>query len=98
MSDMLEDADEINEIMGREYGVPEAVDEDDLMNELEGMEGELQQESDELPAYLVNAATAAKTSAGAKREEKSSSSSSAYPDVEVDELGLPQVPARSVQI
>jgi len=32
MSDLLEDADEVNEIMGRAYGVPEELDEDDLMN------------------------------------------------------------------
>ena len=96
MSDMLEDADEVNEIMGRSYGVPEALDEDDLMDELNSMEGELEAEADEVPSYLVNAATASKTSAGAagKNEVKTN----AYPDVEVDELGLPQVPVRSVQI
>lgn len=29
---MLEDADEINEVMGRAYGVPEELDENDLMD------------------------------------------------------------------
>ena len=96
MSDMLEDANEINDIMGREYGVPEALDEDDLMDELQSMEGEVEAESDEVPSYLVNAATAAKTSGGVKRDE--AKSSSAYPEVEVDDLGLPQVPVRSVQM
>ena len=78
--------------------VPEALDEDDLMAELDSMEGELEAETDEVPSYLVNAATASKTAATssspARREEKSN----AYPEVEVDELGLPSVPVRSVQI
>jgi charged multivesicular body protein 5 len=50
MSDMLEDADEINEIMGRAYGVPEELDENDLMDELGALEDEIaQEESEELP-------------------------------------------------
>ena len=32
MSDLLEDADEVNEIMGRAYGVPDELNEDDLMD------------------------------------------------------------------
>ena len=70
------------------------------MDELNSMEGELEQEdSEEVPSYLVNAATAAKnstvqsTAAAGKTEQKS-----AYPDVEVDELGLPSVPVRSLQV
>jgi len=101
MSDMLEDADEVNEIMGRAYGVPDELDETDLMDELNAMEGELEQEMDsqEVPSYLVNAATAAKqtapassSSAAGKHEQKN-----AYPEVEVDEFGLPAVPVRSLE-
>jgi len=100
MSDLLEDADEVNDIMGRAYGVPEAVDEEGLMDELEAMEGELEVESsaeaEEVPSYLVNAATAARSSGVARKEEAKAGAS--YPEVEVDEMGLPQVPVRSVQI
>ena len=82
--------------------VPEELDETDLMDELNAMEGELEQEMDsssEVPSYLVNAATAAKqtapssSSAGSRQEQKS-----AYPEVEVDEFGLPQVPVRSLEV
>jgi len=95
MSDLLEDADEVNDIMGRAYGVPEALDETDLMDELNAMEDEPgQEDSEEVPSYLVNAATAAKsTTSSSKQEQKS-----AYPEVEVDELGLPSVPVRSLEV
>jgi len=64
MSDVLEDTDEINEIMGRSYGVPEELDENDLMDELNSLEDELaEEETEETPAYLVNAATASKQAA-----------------------------------
>ena len=93
MSDMLEDADEINEIMGRAYGVPEEVDEEDLMAELDAMEDELATEAeeskDEVPSYLVNAASAAKATATSKTEEKKDG-------VAVDEFGLPSVPERNL--
>jgi charged multivesicular body protein 5 len=32
MSDMLQDAEEINEVLGQAYGVPEDIDESDLMD------------------------------------------------------------------
>ena len=84
--------------------VPEELDESDLMDELDAMEGELEQETDsshEVPPYLLNAATAAKQSsasssqpAAGRHEQKS-----AYPysEVEVDEFGLPAVPVRSLE-
>lgn len=79
MSDLLEDADEINEIMGRAYGVPEELDESDLLDELNSLEDEIQEEeSEELPSYLVNAATATKTAAStvsSKAEEETESES-----------------------
>ena len=80
--------------------VPEELDETDLMDELNAMEGELEQEMDsqEVPPYLLNAATAAKqtvpaSSSSAGRHEQKS----AYPEVEVDEFGLPAVPVRSLE-
>jgi len=101
MTDMLEDTDEINEIMGRAYGVPEDVDETDLMDELNALEGELEAEtvsdSNEIPSYLINAATATtnnnnSNSSPYKQQEKKQQ------EVEVDELGLPSVPVRSLEV
>jgi len=53
LADLMFDAEEIQEVMGRSYGVPDEVDEDDLMDELEALGDEL--EEDELegePDYL----------------------------------------------
>jgi len=96
MSDLIEDSEEINEIMGRSYGVPQELDENDLMDELNGLEDELALEdtessSDAVPSYLVNAATAVKTNSSATEPTPSSR-------VEVDEYGLPKVPVRSLEV
>jgi len=100
MTDMLEDTDEINEIMGRAYGVPEDVDETDLMDELNALEGEMESESvgesNEIPSYLVNAATATTNNNSIQqsnqRQEKKQN------EVDVDEFGLPSVPVRSLEV
>jgi charged multivesicular body protein 5 len=90
MSDMLEDADEINEIMGRAYGVPDELNEDDLMDELGALEDELAlDESEELPAYLLNAASAAKAQPAAAATVHAA-------PAEVDAYGLPDVPMRKL--
>ena len=55
MSDLLEDADEINDILGRTYGVPENIDEEDLMNELNALDDEIALDDsveEEIPSYL----------------------------------------------
>jgi len=106
MSDLLEDAEEVNEIMGRAYGVPEELDEADLMDELGALEDELaQEESEELPSYLVNAASASKTAVTASSEAETveassaASASSSEPQadqVQLDEFGLPVAPARKL--
>ena len=44
LSDMMEDAAEIQEIMGQSYGVPDDFDEDDMMAELDMIEDEIIQE------------------------------------------------------
>jgi|EP01047_Picozoa_sp_COSAG01_P018738 charged multivesicular body protein 5 len=44
LSDMMEDAQEIQEIMGQSYGVPDDFDEDDMMAELDMLEDEIIQE------------------------------------------------------
>lgn len=84
MDELLEQADEINEIMGRAYGVPDELDEDQLLEELEGLEDDLEL-TDETPSYL---AAATKT-----REEPIK----AKPDLEVDEFGLPKVPMKTMK-
>jgi len=95
MGDLLEDADEINEIMGRSYGVPEELDENDLMDELNSLEDELaEEETEETPSYLVNASTASKQAATQPTSNKKQTQS----ELEIDELSLPSVPARKLQV
>mmetsp|Transcript_7787 Transcript_7787/g.7862 ORF Transcript_7787/g.7862 Transcript_7787/m.7862 type:complete len:226 (+) Transcript_7787:212-889(+) len=54
LGDMFEDMDEINDLMGRSYGTPDGLDEDDLEAELAGLdfeelEGEFETETVEVP-------------------------------------------------
>jgi len=64
MDELLDDTEEINEIMGRSYGVPEELDDDELMDELDTLEDEFEEEEEEqqeeVPDYLLSAASAAK--------------------------------------
>lgn len=53
MEDLMLDTDEINEILGRSYGVPENIDEEDLAAELNALDDELASEAvEEEPEYL----------------------------------------------
>jgi charged multivesicular body protein 5 len=86
MSEMMELNDEVSEVMGRAYGVPDSLDEEDLLNELESLEDEMaQEEAQQVPSYLISANSAAKS----KEEQKNV--------VETDEFGLPKVPMRKLE-
>jgi charged multivesicular body protein 5 len=52
MSDLLEDANEIQEALGRSYNIGDEIDEDDLEAELEALEGDLDLEEEGEPSYL----------------------------------------------
>merc|ERR1711998_645057 len=41
MAELLEESNEINEVLGQDYGIGDAIDEDDLLNELDMLEGEM---------------------------------------------------------
>ena len=58
MEDLIEQANEIQESLGRSYGVPEEVDEEDLQAELDalGLDDDLLGEN-ETPSYLTEAAS-----------------------------------------
>ena len=61
LSDMMEDAAEIQEIMGQSYGVPDDFDEDDMMADLDMIEDEIIQEdlmgsAPEVPSYVNSGA------------------------------------------
>lgn len=56
MEDLLDQANEIQETLGRTYGVPDEVDEADLEAELEALGDDLGEEEGELPSYLRDSA------------------------------------------
>ncbi|KZT62318.1 charged multivesicular body protein 5 [Calocera cornea HHB12733] len=53
LSDLLEQANEIQETMGRSYGVPDELDEADLEAELDALSQEVEEEA--TPSYLLDA-------------------------------------------
>ncbi|KAI8909585.1 Snf7 family, partial [Gorgonomyces haynaldii] len=52
MEDLLEQANELQETLGRSYGVPDDIDEDDLEAELDALGDELLFEEEQEPTYL----------------------------------------------
>lgn len=45
IAELMEESQEINEVLGQDYGLGDEIDEDDLMNELDMLEGEMADES-----------------------------------------------------
>ncbi len=82
--------------------VPDELNEDDLMAELGSLEDELaQEESEEMPAYLLNAASASKQAAQAQLVSDPAAAAervapAARQEVAVDAFGLPDVPMRNL--
>jgi len=85
MADLLEQADEVQEVLGRSYGTPD-IDEDELEAELEALGDEII--GDEDASYLddaIKAPSAPDREPGAESVNKDG--------VLVDEFGLPKIPA-----
>lgn len=52
MMDLMDMSNEIQETLGRSYSVPDDIDEDDLMGELDALELDMESESQGVPSYL----------------------------------------------
>lgn len=52
MLDLVDVSNEIQETLGRSYNVPEDIDEEDLMGELDALELDMESESQGVPSYL----------------------------------------------
>ncbi|KAJ6826721.1 charged multivesicular body protein 5-like [Iris pallida] len=54
MMDLMDVSNEIQESLGRNYNVPDDIDEEDLMGELDALEADrgMETESDFVPSYL----------------------------------------------
>lgn len=52
MADMLDMSNEIQETLGQTFGVPDDIDEDELMCELDALEDDMGDETEAVPSYL----------------------------------------------
>lgn len=52
MMDLMDVSNEIQETLGRSYSVPDDIDEEDLMGELDALEADMENESEGVPSYL----------------------------------------------
>ncbi|KAG2192965.1 Snf7-domain-containing protein [Mucor mucedo] len=81
MEDLMEQANEVQETLGRSYNLPDDIDEDDLEAELDALGDELEFEEEDIPSYLqedvVDLPKAADTDP------------KLHQDVKLDEFGLP---------
>ncbi|ONM30820.1 SNF7 family protein [Zea mays] len=95
MTDLMDVSNEIQETLGRSYNIPDDVDEEELMGELDALESDMEFDSAAVPSYLqpdsdfdadLNLPAApsrpAMVPAGGLQE---------------DELGLPAVPRASLR-
>ncbi|CAI6346815.1 unnamed protein product [Macrosiphum euphorbiae] len=85
MADMLDQSNEVQEALGRTYGVPD-IDEDELNAELEAIGDELALDDD--TSYLDQVNVPDKEP-GQKEKEPSKPG-----EISVDEFGLPKIPAQ----
>ncbi|KAJ3041070.1 hypothetical protein HDV00_009970 [Rhizophlyctis rosea] len=89
MEDLMEQANDIQETLGRSYGLPDDIDEDDLEAELDALGDELLLEDEETPSYLQEPTYVSEPSAPATEQEPSMPGA-----IPVDEFGLPQAPVK----
>ncbi|EOY19285.1 SNF7 family protein [Theobroma cacao] len=101
MMDLMDVSNEIQETLGRSYNVPDDIDEDELMGELDALEADMGSEADGVPSYLqpdkeepdldaelnLPSVPSGSTTAPAGRSNAQAE----------DELGLPTVPRASVR-
>ncbi|XP_065665056.1 charged multivesicular body protein 5 isoform X2 [Hydra vulgaris] len=88
MEDMLEQANEVQEALGRQYGMPE-IDDADLDAELDALGDEMFMDD---AAYLDDASKAPSVP-GSLPGEPSSNKSRTKDGIKVDEFGLPELPS-----
>lgn len=101
MMDLMDVSNEIQESLGRSYSVPDDIDEEDLMGELDALEADMgmETESDGVPSYLQ---PDKESDLDAELNLPSAPSGHAVPAGRAntqaeDELGLPTVPRASLR-
>ncbi|XP_058770159.1 vacuolar protein sorting-associated protein 60.2-like [Vicia villosa] len=100
MMDLMDVSNEIQETLGRSYSVPDDIDEEELLGELDALEADMENESEGVPSYLqpdkesdldselnLPSAPTGQTSAPHGRSNVQTE----------DELGLPAVPRATLR-
>ncbi|KAK8579744.1 hypothetical protein V6N13_075257 [Hibiscus sabdariffa] len=100
MMDMMDMSNEIQETLGRSYNVPDDIDEDELMGELDALEADMGTEADGVPSYLQPDKEELDLDAELNLPSAPSGNAAAAGRANAqgeDELGLPTVPRASVR-
>ncbi|KAF9978732.1 hypothetical protein BGZ73_000742 [Actinomortierella ambigua] len=84
MQDIMDQANEIQETLGRSYNVPDEIDEDELEAELDALGDELYEEEEE-PSYLEETVSALPSTAETTEPQAE----------KLDEFGLPEGPMKA---
>ncbi len=85
---MLEDANEVQDVLGRSYGVPD-IDEDELEAELDALGDDIALDEDTSYLDEINAPNAPTKEPGADSVAVNADG------VQVDEFGLPKIPTQN---
>lgn len=96
MMDLMDVSTEIQETLGRSYNVPDDIDEEDLMGELDALEADMgmETEADGVPSYLQPDLDAELNLPSAPTGNAAAGISNVHAE---DELGLPAVPRASIR-
>jgi len=89
LADMMEQADEVQDALGRSYNTPE-MDEDELEAELDALGDEIALDDD--ASYLDDVLKAPEAPSNKPTPEAAAADARRNPDgIQVDEFGLPQI-------
>ncbi|KAK3160078.1 hypothetical protein QOZ80_1BG0054940 [Eleusine coracana subsp. coracana] len=95
MTDLMDVSNEIQETLGRSYNIPDDVDEEELMGELDALEADMEFESAAVPSYLQPESDFdADLNLPAAPTRPAAVPASSHQE---DELGLPAVPRASLR-
>lgn len=101
MMDLMDVSNEIQETLGRSYSVPDDIDEEELMGELDALEADMESEGDGVPSYLQpdKESEADQVLGSELNLPAAPSGHTPFPanTQAEDELGLPVVPRASIR-
>eukprot|EP00850_Spirogloea_muscicola_P014169 SM000100S09396 [mRNA] locus=s100:122447:124178:+ [translate_table: standard] len=97
MMDIMDYSNEVQETLGRSYGVPDDIDEEDLMGELDALEADMGSESAGVPSYLQPDSAAEESEMSLLPAPSSAAATQHHQAAQAEELELPAVPRASLR-